>query len=121
MTTIPLEPVDGVHITVLMDNVSDSLLLDQGPAKRVGLASSEQPPRVRAPLLEGGESLDALLAEHGFSALISVTKDGREHRVLFDDAEWKEGLLAAIGLPRQLQMGVEAQLRDRRIVGGERL
>jgi 7,8-dihydropterin-6-yl-methyl-4-(beta-D-ribofuranosyl)aminobenzene 5'-phosphate synthase len=94
MTTIPLQPVDSVHITVLVDNVTDSLLLDQGPAKRVGLASSGgQPPRVRAPLLEGGEALDALLAEHGFSAMISVTKDGREHRVLFDAGVTPDGLV----------------------------
>jgi 7,8-dihydropterin-6-yl-methyl-4-(beta-D-ribofuranosyl)aminobenzene 5'-phosphate synthase len=91
--TIPLEPVDSVHITILVDNVTDMLLLDQGPAKRVGVASGGQPPRVRAPLLEAGETLDALLAEHGFSALISVTKRGREHRVLFDAGVTPDGLV----------------------------
>jgi 7,8-dihydropterin-6-yl-methyl-4-(beta-D-ribofuranosyl)aminobenzene 5'-phosphate synthase len=91
MTTIPLEPVDAVHITTLMDNVSDALLLDQGPAKRAGIASGGQPPRVRAPLLEGGEVTEALLAEHGFSALVGVTKNGREHRVLFDAGVTPDG------------------------------
>ncbi|MEX1252882.1 MAG: MBL fold metallo-hydrolase [Dehalococcoidia bacterium] len=93
MTTIHLEPVDSVHITVLVDNVTDSLLLDQGPAKRVGLASTVRPPRVRAPLLEAGEVTEALLAEHGFSALISVTKNRREHRVLFDAGVTPDGLV----------------------------
>ena len=68
-----------------MDNVTDALLLDQGPAKRTGLASSPAgAPRVAAAFLETGETIDAPLAEHGFSALIEVTKGGRAHRVLFD-------------------------------------
>ena len=34
---IPLEPVDSVSITCLIDNVSDMLLQNQGPAKRPSL------------------------------------------------------------------------------------
>jgi 7,8-dihydropterin-6-yl-methyl-4-(beta-D-ribofuranosyl)aminobenzene 5'-phosphate synthase len=95
VTTIPLTPVDSVHITTLVDNVTDALLLDQGPAKRVGLAGSAggEPPRVPAPTLEPGEAIDAPLAEHGFSALISVTLGGREHRVLFDSGLTPNGLV----------------------------
>jgi hypothetical protein len=33
---VPLEPVDAVVVTMLIDNVSDMLPQDQGPAKRVG-------------------------------------------------------------------------------------
>ena len=36
MQAVPLEPVDAVVVTMLIDNVSDMLLQDQGPAKRVG-------------------------------------------------------------------------------------
>jgi 7,8-dihydropterin-6-yl-methyl-4-(beta-D-ribofuranosyl)aminobenzene 5'-phosphate synthase len=95
MTTIPLAPVDGVHITTLVDNVTDALLLDQGPAKRVGLASGggADAPRVPAPTLEPGETIDAPLAEHGFATLISVTQGGRDHRVLFDSGLTPNGLV----------------------------
>jgi hypothetical protein len=32
--TIPLEPVDAVTVTTLVDNVTDILLTDDGPARR---------------------------------------------------------------------------------------
>ena len=93
MNTIRLEPVDSVTITILVDNAIDMLLLDQGPAKRAGVAGEGgNEPRVPAALLQGGETLDALLAEHGFSALLTVTKAGREHRVLFDAGLTPDGL-----------------------------
>ncbi len=34
---IPLQPVDSVSITCLIDNVADMLLQNQGPAKRPAL------------------------------------------------------------------------------------
>jgi hypothetical protein len=34
MEPIPLEPIDALSVTVLVDNVTDSLLADMGPAKR---------------------------------------------------------------------------------------
>lgn len=92
METIHLEPVDSVTITSLMDNVTDMLLLDQGPAKRVGVAGGGgEMPLVEAAFLER-PSPEALLAEHGFSALITVTKAGREHNVLFDAGLTPDGL-----------------------------
>ena len=101
MAKVPLEPVDSVTITTLVDNVSDMLLQDQGPAKRVGFAGGDAP-RVRASLLEGGETLDAPLAEHGFSALVTITKAGRARRVLFDAGLTPDGLaenMRRLGLP----------------------
>ncbi|MCH8950351.1 MAG: MBL fold metallo-hydrolase, partial [Chloroflexi bacterium] len=68
---IPLQPVDSVSITCLIDNVADMLLQNQGPAKRPALGDPAAP-RVPAAYLESGETADAPLAEHGFSALISV-------------------------------------------------
>jgi 7,8-dihydropterin-6-yl-methyl-4-(beta-D-ribofuranosyl)aminobenzene 5'-phosphate synthase len=88
---IPLEPIDSVSVTALVDNVSDMLLMDQGPAKRPGLGTP-QAPRVPAATLETGETTDALLAEHGFSALISVAKNGSERRVLFDSGLTPDGV-----------------------------
>jgi 7,8-dihydropterin-6-yl-methyl-4-(beta-D-ribofuranosyl)aminobenzene 5'-phosphate synthase len=88
--TIALEPVDSLSITTLVDNVTDILLLDEGPARRPPLGSG---PRVAAPVLEGGRGLDALRAEHGFSALVTVSRGGREQRVLFDTGITPDGLV----------------------------
>ena len=96
--TITLEPVDAIAVTTLVDNVTDSLLPDQGPAKRPSLAAS---PRVPAPLLVGGDTDDALLAEHGFSALVTVTKGDRQTRVLFDAGRTPDGLVENM---RRLQL-----------------
>jgi 7,8-dihydropterin-6-yl-methyl-4-(beta-D-ribofuranosyl)aminobenzene 5'-phosphate synthase len=92
MRTIPLEPADSVAITVLVDNTTDVLLPDQGPAKRPGLGGRAAP-RLPAAFLEGGEAFDVPLAEHGFSALVTVQKDDRERRVLFDTGLTPNGLV----------------------------
>lgn len=67
MQQIALTPVDGVDITILVDNVTDALLPDQGPAKRPHLGPHT--PMLPVTTMEGGASLDALLAQHGFGAL----------------------------------------------------
>jgi 7,8-dihydropterin-6-yl-methyl-4-(beta-D-ribofuranosyl)aminobenzene 5'-phosphate synthase len=90
ITPIPLAPVDALTITVLVDNVTDILLVDDGPALRPPLGSG---PRVPAPILEGGKAFDALRAEHGFAALVTVTRAGREHRLLFDTGITPDGLV----------------------------
>jgi hypothetical protein len=36
-----------------------------------------------APVLEGGEAFDTLRAQHGFAALVTVTRGDREHRIVF--------------------------------------
>jgi len=90
---ITLEPVDSVVVTTLMDNVTDIFMPDQGPARRPGLGSA---PRRAAAAMEGGQVADALIAEHGFSVLVTVTKAGREHRFLFDAGAslgWRGGAL----------------------------
>ena len=70
MEPIPLQPVDGVRVTTLVDNVTDALLPDSGPVVRAPFA-----------LAAAGE---ILRAEHGFSCLVEVSKDGRTTRVLLD-------------------------------------
>ncbi len=91
MAGIPLEPIDSVAVTTLVDNVSDMLLQDQGPAKRLALGD-RRAPRVPAAFLQGGETVDAPRAEHGFSVLVTIAKNGREHRVLFDAGLTPDGL-----------------------------
>jgi 7,8-dihydropterin-6-yl-methyl-4-(beta-D-ribofuranosyl)aminobenzene 5'-phosphate synthase len=76
---ISLDPVDSLTITTLVDNVSDLLLVDEGPAKRAPLDLSAYP-RTTARVLEGGETGDPLRAEHGFSCLVAITKAERTIR-----------------------------------------
>ena len=70
MPDVPLEPVDSVHTTTLVDNANagDMLLADQGPAKRPGRGGTTAP-RLPAAFLEGGEaaSCDAGLTSDGLS------------------------------------------------------
>jgi 7,8-dihydropterin-6-yl-methyl-4-(beta-D-ribofuranosyl)aminobenzene 5'-phosphate synthase len=92
MTQITLEPLDSLHITTLVDNVTDALLMNQGPARRVGLASgAANMPTVNAAYLDR-PTADAPLAEHGISALITMTKNGTDHRFLFDAGLTPTGL-----------------------------
>lgn len=95
MAPIRLEPVDGVHVTTLVDNSSDMLLPDEGLVRRWGPSGSAGPlPIVPAELTAGGTTLDVLRAEHGFSALIEVQAGGRARRVLFDAGVTPDGLVA---------------------------
>jgi 7,8-dihydropterin-6-yl-methyl-4-(beta-D-ribofuranosyl)aminobenzene 5'-phosphate synthase len=87
--TIRLEPVDSVVITTLIDNVTDIFMPDQGPAQRG--AASRSPSRSAA-VMEDGSVPDALVAEHGFSALVTITKGSSEHRFLFDAGPSPDGV-----------------------------
>jgi 7,8-dihydropterin-6-yl-methyl-4-(beta-D-ribofuranosyl)aminobenzene 5'-phosphate synthase len=87
---IALESIDALSVTTLVDNVTDILLGDEGPARRPAIGAG---PRVAAPILDLGEAFDALRAEHGFAALVTVTRGNREHRVLFDTGITPDGLV----------------------------
>jgi 7,8-dihydropterin-6-yl-methyl-4-(beta-D-ribofuranosyl)aminobenzene 5'-phosphate synthase len=89
---LTLQPVDSVTITALVDNYFDLLLTDQGPAKRIGLPTTDTP-RVAAMALEEGRAPDSPFAEHGFSAMISPRSGDREHRLLFDTGMSPDGLI----------------------------
>jgi 7,8-dihydropterin-6-yl-methyl-4-(beta-D-ribofuranosyl)aminobenzene 5'-phosphate synthase len=86
---IALDPVDSVVVTTLMDNVTDLLMPDQGPARRLQLG---QGPARPSAIMEAGQVPDALVAEHGYSALVTVTKAGHEHRFLFDAGASPDGV-----------------------------
>jgi 7,8-dihydropterin-6-yl-methyl-4-(beta-D-ribofuranosyl)aminobenzene 5'-phosphate synthase len=77
---IGLEPVDEVVVTTLVDNVYDALLATDEQITRasfgVGLAE--------APQFAGGHTAVGLRAEHGFSALVTVRRDGVTTSLLFD-------------------------------------
>ncbi|MGH3813782.1 MAG: MBL fold metallo-hydrolase [Pseudonocardiaceae bacterium] len=87
---IDLEPVDSVRITTLMDNVTDILMPDQEPARRVPVGAG---PRRPAAVMDNGEVPDALIAEHGFSVLVAVSKGDREYRLLYDAGTTPDGVV----------------------------
>jgi 7,8-dihydropterin-6-yl-methyl-4-(beta-D-ribofuranosyl)aminobenzene 5'-phosphate synthase len=90
---IALEPVDAVHITTLVDNVSDALLVSQGPAHRVGLAAPiDQAPTVPAAFIDGGTVTDPLRAEHGFSAFVTVVSGEQRRHLVFDTGISPDGM-----------------------------
>lgn len=67
---VGLQPVDRVDVTIVVDNFVDLLM-----------AGDEGVRRYAATDLGGSEQL---VAEHGFSALITVESDGRSNSVLYD-------------------------------------
>jgi 7,8-dihydropterin-6-yl-methyl-4-(beta-D-ribofuranosyl)aminobenzene 5'-phosphate synthase len=88
--TIPLEPVDSLVITILVDNTTDVFMPDQGPARR---APPGPGPTRASRIMADGTVPAPLLAEHGFSALVTITKDGRDHRFLFDAGTSPDGMV----------------------------
>ena len=74
---IALEPVDEVVITTLVDNVYDALLTGDERTTRAPFKAGT----ARAPQFEAGSTNVGLMAEHGFSALVTVRR-GDDH----DDA-----------------------------------
>jgi 7,8-dihydropterin-6-yl-methyl-4-(beta-D-ribofuranosyl)aminobenzene 5'-phosphate synthase len=87
---IGLEPVDSVEITTLMDNITDVFMPDQGPARRPGPGAIPDRP---APIMANGQAPDALIAEHGFSMLVTVHKGATAHRLLFDAGTSPDGVV----------------------------
>jgi 7,8-dihydropterin-6-yl-methyl-4-(beta-D-ribofuranosyl)aminobenzene 5'-phosphate synthase len=86
---ITLEPVDEVVLTMLMDNSYDGLMADLGPGRRARLDGL---PTVTAPQFEGLLTYPGLVAEHGFSALVTVRRGGTTHTLLFDTGISPDGL-----------------------------
>jgi 7,8-dihydropterin-6-yl-methyl-4-(beta-D-ribofuranosyl)aminobenzene 5'-phosphate synthase len=95
---IRLEPVDSVVVTTLMDNFTDIFMPDAGPARR---GRARGVPARPAPMTEGGQVPDGLIAEHGFSALVTISKAGREHTFLFDAGTSPDGVAENL---RRLQL-----------------
>ncbi len=89
--TIPLEPVDSIVITTLIDNVTDMLAVNQGPAIRPFIGDARRRPSA---VFEDDWTREGLIAEHGFAALITVTAGGSTHRLLFDAGLSPDGLVS---------------------------
>ena len=76
-----LQAVDRVELTTLMDNTIDVLLASTPTARRAR----------RDTVLGGPKS--RLRAEHGFSTLVTVVRDGQRHSLLFDAGLTEDGLV----------------------------
>lgn len=90
---IPLEPVDSLRVTTLVDNVFDTFMPDQGPAHRISPVSGPRRTLPSATMIDGLVP-DQLVAEHGLSLMLTVTKSDRIHRFLFDTGVSPDGMLA---------------------------
>jgi 7,8-dihydropterin-6-yl-methyl-4-(beta-D-ribofuranosyl)aminobenzene 5'-phosphate synthase len=76
---IDLEPVERVDVTIVMDTYVDILLAGQDGVQRF-------------PLAYDWAERDNLVAEHGFSALITVHKAGDRTSILYDGGLSPDGL-----------------------------
>ncbi|CAN5583709.1 MBL fold metallo-hydrolase [soil metagenome] len=90
---IVLEPVDDIVITTLMDNSYDALMSDTAVARRTPFAKIGE---VAGPQFLAGRTVPGLLAEHGFSALVTIRRGGTSHTVLFDTGVSPEGMATNI-------------------------
>ena len=79
---VTLEPVDEVVITTVVDNVYDALLSGDERVTRTPFTAGT----ARAPQFESGSTTVGLMAEHGFSALVSVRRGSTTTTLLFDTA-----------------------------------
>ena len=75
-----LEPVDEIVITTVVDNVYDALLPGDERVARAPFSAG----LATAPQFESGSTTVGLLAEHGFSALVSVRRGRTTTNLLFD-------------------------------------
>lgn len=94
MAPIKLQPVDRIRITILIDNLTDPLLVDQDGVARVNWPRMFHGavPRADARISPTSGVPDALIAEPGFSALVRVDVGGRERTILFDTGVSPNGM-----------------------------
>ena len=85
MGDVELQPVDAVEVTIIMDLYLDILMAGQDGVRRFALAYD-------------WADRDCLIAEHGFSALVTVESNGARSAVLYD------GGLSAMALQHNLDV-----------------
>ena len=92
---IELEPVDRVELTILVDNLTDPLLVDQEGIARINWpkALAGAIPRAAARTSPERGVPDALIAEPGFSALVRLRRGDRERTLLFDTGVSPDGMV----------------------------
>jgi 7,8-dihydropterin-6-yl-methyl-4-(beta-D-ribofuranosyl)aminobenzene 5'-phosphate synthase len=95
MNRVEIESVDRVEVTILMDNVTDPLLVDQEAVARVSWPKALLGglPTATAKVSPDSGVPDALIAEPGFSALLRIDTGGRERTLLFDTGVSPNGMV----------------------------
>jgi 7,8-dihydropterin-6-yl-methyl-4-(beta-D-ribofuranosyl)aminobenzene 5'-phosphate synthase len=88
---IPLEPVDSLTVTTLVDNVFDVFMPDQGPAHRLSPATVSG--TLPCATMVDGAAPDQPVAEHGLSLLLTVTRGQRTHHLLYDTGVSPDGMI----------------------------
>jgi len=79
MSSLQLEPVDSVDVTIVVDNFVDVLMAGEQDVRRYPLPVH---------FFHG----EHLIAEHGYSTLITVRLEGSSSRILYDAGLSKDGL-----------------------------
>ncbi|MDP6704982.1 MAG: MBL fold metallo-hydrolase [Alphaproteobacteria bacterium] len=82
LTATSQQPVDRVEVTILLDNSIDVFLASTDEVRRAQLSTAE--PWGQRP---------ALIAEHGFSAMVTAHAGGSARRMLFDAGMTTHGLI----------------------------
>ncbi len=85
---ITLDTVDEIEMTTLMDNSFDGLLPSYDGVSRASLRTSSVP----TTFFDGGHTGAGMVAEHGFSALVTVRRAGSRATLLFDTGVSPEGM-----------------------------
>src|ERR1700754_2618025 len=95
MQRVELAPVDRVQITVLMDNVTDPLLVDQDAITRMNWPKALLGglPTTNARVSAGPGVPDHLIAEPGFSALVRIEHGVHRRTLLFDTGVSPHGMV----------------------------
>lgn len=93
--------VDSVTVTTIIDNTADLLAPTTARARDATLRG----PRIRTSLMEEGEALEGLVAEHGYSALVQLRRGERTSTVLYDAG------LSPFGVRENLRR-LQVDLRD---------
>ncbi len=88
MQPLRLLEADALEITTLIDNQIDALLPGDEQVRRHPWS-----PAVRNPLIDSPGVLASLHAEHGFSALVTLTRGDERHTLLFDAGVSPNGLV----------------------------
>jgi 7,8-dihydropterin-6-yl-methyl-4-(beta-D-ribofuranosyl)aminobenzene 5'-phosphate synthase len=79
MPPVELAPVDAVEVTIVVDNFIDVLMAGDESVRRYPLPVH---------FFHG----EHLVAEHGYSTLVTVERDGARSRILYDAGLSKDGL-----------------------------
>ena len=90
---VTLPEVDEVAVTTMVDNTFDALLVSAGGVSR----PSQGAGRVPAEQFTDGETVAGLMAEHGYSALVTTRSGNTSSTLLFDTGASPDALAVNAG------------------------